>query len=235
MLKTYLTPLSVVALLGLSVQANAQFAQTVVDEHNQVLPIFFDEPQHMMPAPVVIPSPTMTGSQRYTQAQPLVNQQQYRPAPVPQAVVSRPPQQSPIRRTVDPINGPFYLSPERHKLMDAAYAALGIPYLYGGNSPARGLDCSSLMQHIHKKALGKSLPRTAAVQRDRSKTIPYQSLQPGDMLFFKINSRTNHVGIYIGHGKFIHASSSKRRAIIDSMDRPYWKKRFVKFGSYLNS
>jgi cell wall-associated NlpC family hydrolase len=60
-------------------------------------------------------------------------------------------------------------------------------------------------------------------------------LQPGDMLFFKINSRTNHVGIYIGHGKFIHASSSKRRAIIDSMDRPYWKKRFVKFGSFLNS
>ena len=226
MLKNYITPLSIVALLGLSVQAHAQFAQTVVDEYNQVLPIFFNEPNHQMPQPVVIPSPSMTGGQRYSQQRPIVT-------PTIQPVAR--PQQSNIRRSGDPLKGPYFLSPERHRIMDAAYSALGIPYIYGGNSPARGLDCSSLMQFIHKKALGKSLPRTAAIQRDRSKTVDYQSLQPGDMLFFKINSRTNHVGIYIGHGKFIHASYSKRRAIIDSMNKPYWKKRFVKFGSYLNS
>lgn len=226
MLKTYITPLSIVVLLGLSVQANAQFAQTIVDEHNQVLPIFFNEPIHQMPQPVVIPSPNMAGGQRYSQQRPIVA----RPT---QPIAN--PQQSIVQRSGDPLKGPYFLSPERHRIMEAAHSALGIPYIYGGNSPARGLDCSSLMQFIHQKALGKKLPRTAAIQRDRSKTIAYQSLQPGDMLFFKINSRTNHVGIYIGHGKFIHASSSKRRAIIDSMDRPYWKKRFVKFGSFLNS
>jgi len=218
MLKIYKTPLSIVALLSLSVQANAQFAQTVVDNRNQVLPIFFDVPTNNMPQPVVIPSPTVTNAQRHTQQR--------------QAIIH---QQPPVRHAVDPMTGPYFLSPERHRIMDAAYSALGIPYLYGGNSPARGLDCSSLMQFIHKKALGKTLPRTAAVQRDSSKTIAYQSLQPGDMLFFKIDSRTNHVGIYIGHGKFIHASSGKRRAIIDSMDKAYWKKRFVKFGSFINS
>jgi len=226
MLKTYITPLSIVVLLGLSVQANAQFAQTIVDEHNQVLPIFFNEPTYQMPQPVAIPSPNIAGGQRYSQQRPIVA----RPT---QPIVN--PQQSIVQRSGDPLKGPYFLSPERHRIMEAAHSALGIPYIYGGNSPARGLDCSSLMQFIHKKALGKKLPRTAAIQRDRSKTIAYQSLQPGDMLFFKINSRTNHVGIYIGHGKFIHASSSKRRAIIDSMDRPYWKKRFVKFGSFLNS
>ncbi len=233
MLKTYLTPLSIVALLGLSVQANAQFAQTVVDEHNQVLPIFFEEPMYQMPAPVVIPTPSIAGGQRYSQQRPLTVQQRQQPTPVQQVRATAPVQH--IQRSSNPLKGPYFLSPERHRIMAAAYSALGIPYIYGGNNASRGLDCSSLMQFIHKKALGKKLPRTAAVQRDRSKTIAYQSLQPGDMLFYKINSRTNHVGIYIGDGNFIHASSSKRRAIIDSMEKPYWKKRFVKYGSYLNS
>ena len=235
MLKTYTTPLSIVALLSLSVQANAQFAHTVVDEHNQVIPIFFTEPNNQMPAPVVIPSPQLGGQQRYTQQRPLVAN---RLPPVvrpqqPQAVTQTPSHIT--QRNRDPMKGPYYLSPERHRIMDAAYSALGIPYIYGGNNPALGLDCSSLMQFIHKKALGKTIPRTTTVQSKKSKTIAYQSLQPGDMLFFKINSRTNHVGIYIGDGKFIHASFSKKRAIIDSMDKAYWKKRFVKFGSYLNT
>ncbi|PWQ99616.1 C40 family peptidase [Leucothrix arctica] len=235
MLKTYITTLSIVALLSLSVQANAQFAQTVVDEYNQVLPIFFNEPQRQMPAPVVIPSPSMAGGQRYSQQRPLTIQNRQPPAPVQHARTVARPQALQNKPSGDPLRGPYFLSPERHRIMDAAYSALGIPYIYGGNNASRGLDCSSLMQFIHKKALGKTLPRTAAVQRDKSKTIAYNSLQPGDMLFFKINSRTNHVGIYIGNGKFIHASSGKRRAIIDSMEKSYWKKRFVKFGSYLNS
>lgn len=141
-------------------------------------------------------------------------------------------QQPPSR---NPLNGPYFISPERHRVMEAAHSALGIPYIYGGNNPARGLDCSSLMQFIHEKALGVKIPRTAAQQRNRSKTVNYNNLQPGDMLFFKINRRSNHVGIYIGEGKFIHASSSNKRATIASMNLPYWKKRFVKFGSYLDS
>ena len=134
----------------------------------------------------------------------------------------------------NPLTGAYYITPERHRVMAAAHELLGTPYIYGGNNPARGLDCSSLMQFIHKRALGVSIPRTAAEQSKRSKTINYNNLQPGDMLFFKIDRQNNHVGIYIGEGKFIHASSSNRSASIASMNLPYWKKRFVKFGSYLN-
>lgn len=237
----YLMLPMVIALAG---SAQAQYTQMVVDDRNQVLPIFFEDPNFQppiqQPTPVRIPS-TMGGQQRYPGSYPEIVRS---PAPVvipasmnrqPQAV----PQAAALRQAphnaTNPLTGPYYISSERHRIMDAAYSALGIPYKYGGNNPSRGLDCSSLMQFIYKRALNLKIPRTAAQQRDRSKTLALQNLQPGDMLFFKINARTNHVGVYIGHGKFIHASSSSRKAVIASMNLPYWKQRFVKFGSYLDS
>ncbi len=223
--------------------AQAQYTQMVIDDRNQLLPIFFDDPamqQTFAPTPVSIPS-GVGGQQRYPGSSPTIVRapQQAairpvsfnRPVAPPVRTVSRSVQRPPS----NPLTGPYYISSERHRIMDAAYAALGIPYKYGGNNPARGLDCSSLMQFIYKRALNAKLPRTAAQQRDNSKTLAFQNLQPGDMLFFKINSRTNHVGVYIGNGKFIHASSSSRKAVIASMDLPYWKNRFVKFGSFLES
>lgn len=219
---THILPSLVIVALPLS--AHAQYTQTVVDDRNQILPIFFADPE-LAAQQTIVPT-----HQQYPSRSPVVMQ---RPLP---PVVSIPPPTTQARKpNKDPLNGPYYISDARHKIMDAAYSALGIPYVYGGNNPSRGLDCSSLMQFIHKRAIGKKLPRTAAAQRDRSKHIRYQDLQPGDLLFFKINSRTNHVGIYIGHGKFIHASSGNKRAVITSMNLPYWKKRFVKFGSYLDS
>lgn len=230
--------------LTVTTATQAQYTQMVVDDRNQLLPIFFEDPalQASVPTvtPVSIPSP-MGGQQRYPGSSAAIVRQPaqaaFRPAslnrPATPAVRSLP--KVTQRPAGNPLTGPYYISSERHRIMDAAYAALGIPYKYGGNNPARGLDCSSLMQFIYKRALNTSLPRTAAQQRDRSKTLAFQNLQPGDMLFFKINPRTNHVGVYIGHGKFIHASSGSRKAVIASMDLPYWKKRFVKFGSYLES
>ena len=201
----------------------AQYTQMVVDNNNRVLPIFFHDD----------PSQHQDQEQRTNQA-PFNSQVYNHPEPV---VISPKPikpmrQQRNIPR--NPLTGPYYITPERHRVMAAAHELLGTPYVYGGNNPVRGLDCSSLMQFIYNRALGVSLPRTAAEQRKRSKTIDYANLQPGDLLFFKIDRRNNHVGIYIGEGKFIHASSSNRRASVTSMNRPYWKKRFVKFGSYLN-
>ena len=213
-----------------SAPAHAQYTQMVVDDQNRVLPIFFTDPQPSV-QPTIIPT-----RQQFPNAAPVVmNNPPPRVVSIPDPQITRPPIKQASRPKTDPIRGPYMISQSRHRIMDAAHAAIGIPYVYGGNNPARGLDCSSLMQFIHKRALGVSLPRTAAAQRDNSKTIGFQDLLPGDLLFFKINSRTNHVGIYIGYGKFIHASSSNRRAVIASMELPYWKKRFVKFGSYLNS
>lgn len=226
-----------VLILALSLPAHAQYTQMIVDDQNRVMPIFFTDPN-------IVVQPHFTGSQQhYPDTASVIHQPSQIPVvtlPVPEITpppeISKPAITKPaIRPKTDPMRGPYFISNARHQLMDAAHAAIGIPYKYGGNNPARGLDCSSLMQFIHSNAIGLKLPRTAAAQRDRSKTIRYQDLQPGDLLFFKIDAKTNHVGIYIGHGKFIHASASNRRAVIASMNLPYWQKRFVKFGSYLDT
>jgi len=134
--------------------------------------------------------------------------------------VTQLPQQSPIH-------------PARNRMMQIAKSTIGAPYKWGGNNPQRGFDCSGLMSYVHKNALGLKIPRTAAKQRDNSRTINFAQLQPGDMLFFKTGKKSNHVGVYIGNRKFIHAPSSGKRVTVASMDSSYWYKRFVKFGTYL--
>ena len=229
MIKTYPRAIALI-LTVVCGSANAQFTQMIVDNNNRIMPIFFHDSANQ----------AIQSNQRQNfQARQADSTDYLPPRQAPQRQAKRPNMQShyqkPANMPRNPLTGPYYISPERHRIMAAAHSLLGTPYIYGGNNPAKGLDCSSLMQFIYKNALGVSLPRTAAQQRDRSKSVNYRDLQPGDMLFFKIDRRNNHVGIYIGEGKFIHASSSNRRASIASMNLPYWKKRFIKFGSYLGS
>jgi len=121
----------------------------------------------------------------------------------------------------------------RIRMVNIARSTIGAPYKWGGSSPKKGFDCSGLMTYVHTNAIGLKIPRTVAQQRDNSRTINYSQLQPGDMLFFKTNKRTNHVGVYIGNRKFIHAPSGGKRVTVATMDSSYWHKRFVKFGTYL--
>lgn len=137
--------------------------------------------------------------------------------------VAQLPQHSPVAK----------VGSSRMRMVNMAKSTIGVPYKWGGNSPQRGFDCSGLMSYVHKNALGVKIPRTAAKQRDNSRTINYAQLQPGDMLFFKTGKKTNHVGVYIGNRKFIHAPSGGKRVKIATMDSSYWHKRFVKFGTYL--
>ncbi len=120
----------------------------------------------------------------------------------------------------------------RNKMIRLANRTLGTRYRYGGSNPQRGFDCSGLMLYVHKQA-GITIPRTAAKQRLRSRTISYAQLKPGDMLFFKTGKRTEHVGIYIGNRQFIHASTGSRRVRVAKMDSAYWYKHFIKFGTFL--
>ena len=124
-------------------------------------------------------------------------------------------------------------SPAREQMVGVIKSTLGAPYKWGGNDPQRGFDCSGLMSYVHKNA-GLKIPRTAALQRDNSRTLDYAQLLPGDMLFFKTGKRVNHVGMYIGDRKFIHAPSGGKTVTVASMDSSYWHKRFVKFGTYIN-
>jgi len=127
---------------------------------------------------------------------------------------------------------PPHYSHARNRLLGIAKNTLGTRYKYGGTNPRSGFDCSGLMSYIHKQGLGLNIPRTAAAQRDNSRTISYAQLQPGDILFFKTGKRSNHAGIYIGNRQFIHASTSKRRVMVAKMDSKYWHSRFVKFGTF---
>lgn len=124
-------------------------------------------------------------------------------------------------------------NPTRNLMTRIAKSTIGRPYKWGGATPQQGFDCSGLMTYVHKNALGIKIPRTAAQQRDSSRTISYAQLKPGDMLFFKTGTNSNHVGVYVGNRKFVHAASGSKHVKTASMDSSYWHKRFVKFGTFL--
>ncbi len=121
----------------------------------------------------------------------------------------------------------------RNRMVKIATSTIGAPYKWGGSNPTQGFDCSGLMSYVHKNALGLNIPRTAAKQRDHSRTITYAQLKPGDMLFFKTGKKSNHVGIYIGNREFVHAATGSKHVKVATMDSKYWFKRFVKFGTFL--
>ncbi|MEZ5476145.1 MAG: C40 family peptidase [Thiolinea sp.] len=126
------------------------------------------------------------------------------------------------------------ITAERKALLDAAYRAIGTTYRWGGNSPREGFDCSGLTKFTHKN-VSVNIPRTAAEQSRASRTISRQQLRPGDMIFFKTSGNAvNHVGIYVGNGKFIHAASGGGRVTVDDLRKSYWQKRLYKYGTFLS-
>ncbi len=103
-------------------------------------------------------------------------------------------------------------------IIDTAMDMLGVHYVWGGTSRG-GVDCSGLTTYVFSRN-GISLPRTSIEQSKIGQRVDKEDLQPGDLLFFitgRRGSRINHVGIYIGGGKFIHSSSYKHRVITTSL------------------
>jgi murein DD-endopeptidase len=89
-------------------------------------------------------------------------------------------------------------------LAQAAQSLIGTPYHFGG-ADAAGFDCSGLARYVHER-VGVAIPRTAAEQQRAAHPVPLGQLAPGDLVFFRIGSRgIDHVGVYAGGGRFIHA------------------------------
>ncbi|MCL2402806.1 MAG: NlpC/P60 family protein [Coriobacteriia bacterium] len=102
------------------------------------------------------------------------------------------------------------LGRERPGAVTAARRHIGVPYLWGGTTPA-GFDCSGLVQHVFREAYGLNLPRTSRQQFHAGVFIPPNRgdlMRPGDLVFFSSTGRPeniHHVGIYIGNNRMIHA------------------------------
>lgn len=97
--------------------------------------------------------------------------------------------------------------------------------MYGGTTPA-GFDCSGFTQYVFAKH-GISLPRVSRDQFKVGTAVSFSNLKPGDLIFFSIakNRTVDHVGIYVGNGQFINASSSKGVTIYTF--GTYWKSVFI--------
>ena len=109
----------------------------------------------------------------------------------------------------------------RDSVVALARAQLGRRYVFGGAGPERGFDCSGLVQYV-MRALGLDVPRTAAQQARVGVRIARDTahLQPGDLLVFGTDTLIEHVGIYVGAGRFVHASSVAGRVIESPIRRP---------------
>ena len=113
----------------------------------------------------------------------------------------------------------------RDSVVAVARAQIGTKYRLGGGSPEKGFDCSGLIQYV-MGALRLNVPRTAKQQAKSGLAIKKDTsrLQPGDILTFgkgKKGTSVSHVGIYVGDGRYVHASSVAGRVIESSIDRPF--------------
>lgn len=113
-------------------------------------------------------------------------------------------------------------------VLQRALALLGTPYRWGGTSPDKGFDCSGLVGYVFRNALGIELPR---VSRDMARSGELISdrakLSEGDLVFFGRSGLVDHVGIYLGEGRFVHAPRTGKDVMVSSMETGYWSGKFM--------
>nr|WP_223807355.1 C40 family peptidase [Lysobacter psychrotolerans] len=112
-------------------------------------------------------------------------------------------------------------------VLQRALALLGTPYRWGGTSPDSGFDCSGLVGYVFRNALGIELPRVSREMAERGQSIDRAALNAGDLVFFGRRGRVDHVGIYVGEGRFVHAPRTGKDVMVSSLDTGYWSGKFM--------
>ena len=125
--------------------------------------------------------------------------------------------------------------PKRNDLALFALSLLDTRYTWGGRGPATGFDCSGLVSHVYREAAGLPIKGSSADLGQKSRPVDRSRMQPGDLVFFNtLGARHSHVGIYVGGGRFVHASNPKTGVRIDQMSNRYYAQRFEGAGTLLD-
>ena len=124
-------------------------------------------------------------------------------------------------------SNPNFASPIAHAAFEAAHKELGVPYLYGGESPQAGFDCSGLMQWAYHQ-VGVNLPRVADQQFTVGTSVGVNDLKEGDLVFFRIGGGdVDHVGMYVGNHMFLEAPRTGEVVQMADLRNPYWSSQFA--------
>lgn len=103
---------------------------------------------------------------------------------------------------------------QRQTVISYALSFLGGRYVYGGENPYSGTDCSGFTRYILSHAGGVYINRTAAEQAQQGREVSIEEAKPGDLIFYSNGSRVNHVAMYIGDGRVVHASNERNGIMV---------------------
>ena len=124
---------------------------------------------------------------------------------------------------------------ERNDVALFAMGLLDTRYRWGGRGPATGFDCSGLVSHVFTQAIGLKVQGSSAELGQKARPVPAEALLPGDLVFFNtLGARHSHVGVYVGDGRFVHASNPRTGVRIDQLSNRYYAQRFEGAGSLLD-
>ena len=118
-------------------------------------------------------------------------------------------------------------SPLGMQVVEYAKQFLGVPYVWGGNGPDC-FDCSGFTKYVYAH-FGYTLNRTASTQLSNGVSVSRSELQPGDLIFFdngKVSTPVSHVGIYVGDGQFIHASTNDYQVRYGDLNNSYYSRTY---------
>jgi len=117
------------------------------------------------------------------------------------------------------------------RVIDRLQGQLGKPYVWGGETPEKGFDCSGLVFYAFNPVLAAKLPRTVneMYHYTLARRVAYNSLRRGDLLFFAIHTRNkaDHIGVYLGDGRFIESPRTGERIRISDLSDTFWQTHYL--------